>query len=549
MKWFKWHLPDILFIWFIATLILPNVLLSVTEPMSLWACVANVALPLAAIMLAGLLSRHVGRTVWLMLPLAVLAAFQIVLLGLYGRSVIAVDMFLNVVTTNSSEVGELLGSLLPSMILVVVLYLPPLALAIVMWRRRGQLSSIFVSRCRLASLAIGAVGVVTLAGSYLSPRAYAATSDLYPLNAGYNICLAVDRTMRTGHYDDTSAAYTYSPSCTVPDSVSRTVILVVGETSRAADWQLLGYDRPTNPRLSGRKAELFVAPLALSESNTTHKSVPMLLSPVEATTFDADIYRVKSLITAFKEAGYATAFFSNQLPNHSFIDFFGGEADTCVFIRTLPDHADRPGDFELVDMTRSFLDASKAKKNLVVLHTYGSHFNYRDRYGKEDTRFTPDDFSEATASNRAKLVNGYDNTIVATDRFLDSLISLADSRGNEAALLYASDHGEDIFDGGSGRFLHASPVPTRMQVHVPMLVWLSEDYREAEPEVADALGRNMQKQVSTSRSYCPTALTLGGITSGRIDPEASLATRAYKPRQPLYLNDHNEPVALNSILQ
>ena len=46
-------------------------------------------------------------------------AFQIVLLYLFGQSIIAVDMFLNLATTNSSEAMELLGNLTPAVVVVV----------------------------------------------------------------------------------------------------------------------------------------------------------------------------------------------------------------------------------------------------------------------------------------------------------------------------------------------------------------------------------------------------------------------------------------------
>ena len=51
-------------------------------------------------------------------------AFQIVLLYLFGQSIIAVDMFLNLVTTNSSETLELLDNLTPAIIAVIILYVP-----------------------------------------------------------------------------------------------------------------------------------------------------------------------------------------------------------------------------------------------------------------------------------------------------------------------------------------------------------------------------------------------------------------------------------------
>ena len=541
------RLPDILFWWFVIALVVPNVALSVTEPLGWWGRLANLLLPAGVELWLASLSRKFGRTVWLMFPLVFFAAFQTVLLWLYGRSVIAVDMFLNVVTTNPGEVGELLGNLWPAIILVCVLYLPPLIFS-VREQTLGRLpGAAMLASARMAGVIMTLLGAVSLCGAYASERGYSALKSLYPVNVCYNIYLAAERTALTARYPHSSAGYTYDARYTRSDTLPQLTVLVIGETSRAADWQLMGYGRPTNPRLS-RRGGLFTSRHALSESNTTHKSVPMLLSPVDATDFDTDIYKVKSLITAFREAGYATAFLSSQLPNRSFIEFFGCEADTTLFIKMQPGYRSEPGDFPLLACVDSVL-ASASDRQLIVLHTYGSHFDYRDRYPRDDARFLPDSYSEATASERPALVNAYDNTIVATDRFLDTLIGRLAERGGVSSLIYTSDHGEDIFDDGR-HFLHASPVPSVMQVHVPLLVWLSDDFIHAYPSIGKALTHNMSLPVSTSRSYCPTALGLGGIESPRVDPEASLVSPSYKPRTyPLYLNDHNEAVALKSMLQ
>ncbi len=547
MKLIKKHLPDILYIWIVVTLILPNVVLSITEPLTVWGRVANLLLPLGVIGWLAALSPKIGRTVWLMFPLIFIAAFQMVLLGLYGRSVIAVDMFLNVLTTNPGEAGELLGNLWPSVLLVCVLYLPALITAVVVMRRRRRLSPRFARAGRRVAGGVAIAGAAVLGVCYATDHAYAARNDLYPVNAAYNVCLAVDRTVRTGRYHDTSASYSYDARYTAPDSIRALTVVVVGETSRAADWQLLGYTRPTNPRLSRRSDGLYVYPRAYSESNTTHKSVPMLLSPVDARTFDTDIYTTKSLITAFKEAGYETAFISNQRPNHSFIDFFGNEADTTVFVREQPGYVELPGDFNLL-AEASRIIGNGARRQLIVLHTYGSHFDYRDRYGDEDRHFTPDTYPEASPSYRDELVNAYDNTIVATDRFLDSLMTVLEESGASASLVYASDHGEDIYDNGSRGFLHASPLPSEHQVHVPMLVWLSPRYIASHPQAGARLRANGSRLVSTSRSFCPTALMLGDVATPRADTSASLASDSYTERESLYLTDHNEPVALKDIL-
>ena len=72
------------------------------------------------------------------------------------------------------------------------------------------------------------------------------------------------------------------------------------------------------------------------------------MSDITACNFDS-IYHQKGIITAFKEAGYQTAFFSNQRYNHSFIDFFGKEADTFDFIKEDSlDSAYNPSDDELL---------------------------------------------------------------------------------------------------------------------------------------------------------------------------------------------------------
>ena len=62
--------------------------------------------------------------IWLAFPLVVLAAFQIVLLYLFGNSIIATDMFTNLLTTNPEEAGELLSNIYPSIIIVCAIYLP-----------------------------------------------------------------------------------------------------------------------------------------------------------------------------------------------------------------------------------------------------------------------------------------------------------------------------------------------------------------------------------------------------------------------------------------
>ena len=108
-------------------------------------------------------------------------------------------------------------------------------------------------------------------------------------------------------------------------------MVVIGETARAANWQLFGYGRETNPRLS-RRSGLIAMPHTLSEINTTHKSVPMLLSYLDSENFGDSVAHTRSFFEAFNGAGYSTAFISNQRRNGSYIEFYGDEAQKHIFL-------------------------------------------------------------------------------------------------------------------------------------------------------------------------------------------------------------------------
>lgn len=542
-KWFENQ--EHLFYLFLIILIMPNIVLCFTEPLPLMAKVSNVLLPLACYYLLMTLSRNCGKMLWILFIFLFFGAFQIVLLYLFGQSIIAVDMFLNLVTTNSSEAMELLDNLLPAIVTVVILYIPALILGMISIIRKRRLSVTFIRRERKRVFILLGISLLALGGAYWEDFRYELKSDLYPLNVCYNVGLAFQRTALTQNYHHTSKDFTFHAQATHPADKREVYVMVVGETSRALNWQLYGYERETNPLLS-RQPGIVAFSKVLTESNTTHKSVPMLMSDITAYNFDS-IYHQKGIITAFKEAGYQTAFFSNQRYNHSFIDFFGKEADTFDFIKEDSlDSAYNPSDDELLALVAKELSKGN-QKQFIVLHTYGSHFNYRERYPSEDAFFLPDYPVEAEVKYRDNLVNAYDNTIRYTDSFLSRLIHMLEEQHVDAAMLYTSDHGEDIFDDSRHLFLHASPVPSYYQLHVPFLIWMSDTYREAYPEHWQTVTGNKDKDVSSSCSFFPTMLELGGVQTSYRNDSSSVVSPLYTMKPRVYLNDHNEPRPLDDL--
>ena len=436
--------PLFLYFYTILGLLVPNVALCFTEQMPLTACVANVFLPLFAYSLLMSMSAKIGRQVWILFLLVFFAAFQMVLIYLYGSGVIAVDMFLNLLTTNPGEAMELLDNLVPAVAGVFILYLPLLVIAAIQWTKHIMLDDKFRHTARRLSL-IGILVFATLTKLcyYQYPEGnekegkfeYRLSDNMYPINVFYNLGLAVKESWRSAHYQQNVAGFRFNARTTHAKDSAEVYVLVIGETARSANFQLYGYHRPTNPQLM-KTPGLIAFKNVRSQSNTTHKSVPMLLSAATAEDHDR-LYSEKGLIAAFREAGFHTVFLSNQRRNHSYIDFLGSEANYCHFIRD--DYAgdnedDKYSDELLLPYVQRVLD-ERHNKLLVVLHTYGSHFNYRDRYAQSNARFLPDTPTEAKAKNRPQLLNAYDNTILQTDRILAKLIGMLRKQGCASTLM------------------------------------------------------------------------------------------------------------------
>lgn len=541
--WLKRITAPAVLMWVIPlVLIVPNIILDITDYSNWLDKIVNVALPGGIYIVLISLSRNVGRTSLFMFPFIFYAAIQVVLLYLYGESIIAIDMFLNLATTNVSEATELLGNLSMAIVTVIILYLIPVAWAIVLVVKHRHANIESVRIARRTGIVTLSVSLLSLAACYIFVPRFDILHNVFPVNVIHNNFTAVSRTVATANYYKTSNLYDHRAVSHHPQDMCEVYVLVIGETARADNWQLEGYERPTNPRLSQRPSVVFYKK-ALSQSNTTHKSMPLILSAVDVETFGDSIYSTKSIVSAFNEVGYNTAFFSNQARNHSFIDFFGREAQTLKFIR---DDGVHHYDHELLPLLKNYVENSSGNKIFVILHTYGSHFNYKDRYPQEYEVFKPTNSASADRQNRPQLINAYDNTIVYTDAVLDSIIGILDNLDCNAAMLYLSDHGEDIFDDKRDRFLHASPVPTYSQIHVPVLLWTSDEYNEAYPDVNRIAASHSNDNIASNDVVFHTMLDLAGMTSRKFDKTRSLINKNYHDRPRRYLNDYNEAVPLKA---
>lgn len=534
----KIYNPLLLVLWFVISLMVPVFILAYTETNPLWTTVVGILLPLGFYTIFAALSRRSGRMVWAGFIFIFFSAFQIVLSYLFGNSVVATDMFLNLITTNPGEASELLGNIYPSVIAVCIIYLPMLWVASMHLRKKIEIPTPIRQRMIATGFVTLLAGILALWQGCKGEVKSVLRDEVFPINVSYNMGLGISEAHKISHFNQSSEGFTYHAHRDTTLNKREVYVLVIGEASRAANWQLYGYDRATTPRLSKRN-DLILFRSITTQSNTTHKSVPMILSSIHTSQHN-ELYHRSGLPALFKEAGFATYFISNQNPQGAMIDNLAHDADHVTYVGA-PRY-----DMQLVDNMREILKSEPAQKILFILHTYGSHFSYHQRYPREFARFTPDDDVAISLKNTTKIRNAYDNSILYTDHVMAELIGTLESMTDVcSAVYYCADHGEDLMDKEDNRFLHSSPTVTYYQLHVASFAWFSPTYRKIFTDKVQAARFNGQAP-ATTYSVFHTMADIASISSAYVEKKASLTSLQFDYNAPrYYLDDHNNAVPLD----
>lgn len=295
---------------------------------------------------------------------------------------------------------------------------------------------------------------------------------------------------------------------------SMTVVVVIGESLRADHLSLNGYARATTPRLDA-ESTLVSIPKMWTDAYYTHQSVPYIMTRADSINSEC-AFTEQSFITLFKNAGFSTAWFSNQDAVDSYA-YFMHEADTLMRFnsaRSLYDYG-KWLDADMLPEIGDFFAGGNSKK-LAVVHMIGSHWWYRSHYPDSLACYKPEIDSRIVSELSIESVkNSYDNTILATDAFV---ADIADQlRDRCAVIIFISDHGESL--GEEGRFLHAADADELH--HTACFVWFSDIFAGLYPEKISALRYNSSKRQRTDVIF-HTVLDAADIKTSVINPSMSL---------------------------
>ncbi len=253
------------------------------------------------------------------------------------------------------------------------------------------------------------------------------------------------------------------------------MVMVLGETVRAANWGLSGYSRQTTPELAKQPGLINFAAVSSCGTNT-ETSLPCLFSPWGRRQYDeARIRGSQSLLDVVARAGFRVVWVDNQ----------SGCKGVCDGVESLrPDPARSPQlcaggecfDGALLTSLQNIVEATPGNL-LIVLHQMGNHGPAYFKRAPED--FKP--FQPACADpdlprcSAESIVNAYDNAIYYTDHVLAGILGyLRTHPAHESGFVYVSDHGESL--GERGIYLHGLPysIAPDDQTQVPLTMWLSD---------------------------------------------------------------------------
>ena len=149
-----------------------------------------------------------------------------------------------------------------------------------------------------------------------------------------------------------------------------------------------------------------------------------------------------SFIPLFNKHGFMTCFYSRQnklgRSGHLTDALIGSSKDIRYF--------SSPTDQDLLKETEPLFKTYQHGL-LLLLHTTGSHYDYRGNYTETFKVFAPDEYTpESMMEHRQNVINAYDNTIVKTDDFLAKLY--AQLKDHDAIVVYVSDHGQLLGEHG-----------------------------------------------------------------------------------------------------
>lgn len=290
------------------------------------------------------------------------------------------------------------------------------------------------------------------------------------------------------------------PSTDIREGEDLVFILVFGESVRADHVPAGGYERNTMPLVTAEPGVCFFTRM-YSYAASTYDSVASMLSGVIGA---GEKEKVSSYAAILKKHGFEGRLYSENTMNitdskrfHMLLGQYLVSRNEC-----------RAPIMEVCRTIVNDVQSSNSKRQLVVIENGTGHFPFINEDAYDVYHPCNMNWMASPPDNKREiLTNDYDNCIVSVDKFLAGLIDGV--RGRNAVLLYVSDHGQLLHEGG--KLMHGDPHNVLLR-QPAAFVWFSDEYRRRHPELVAEMEAVRDKPLVHGQVYA-TVLRLCGIKS------------------------------------
>jgi arylsulfatase A-like enzyme len=291
---------------------------------------------------------------------------------------------------------------------------------------------------------------------------------------------------------------------TAPRTPPPSILLVTIDSARADHFSLLGYPRPTSPRLDAYSRRCVVFERAYAASSSERDAVPAVLAGRLPSMLVRDGGRWprhrkgnRFLAEVLRDRGYRTA----AVVSH---DALGARAGLNRGFETFDTSAARPGERVSLSVASSARVASRATELLARAPPEQPFFlwaHFADPHERHLRHPSGPDFGPRPTDR-------YDAELAFTDQHLGTLLEMVDPPSRPLWVVVAGDHGESL--GEHGRFGHGRSL-SEPEVRVPLVI--------CAPQIPPS---RIGRPVSLLDLY-PTLLIAAGVPVPRGLPGVDLA--------------------------
>jgi len=362
---------------------------------------------------------------------------------------------------------------------------------------------------------------------------------IYPLGTVVRFGRLFNETFIAQNFNKRTATFTFNAARKHSAKKREVFVLVLGESSRYGNWSVNGYERNTSPIMKSKKHLVSFSDMAAG-SPSTRLAIPILITRAGAATNELSAQE-KSVLAAFKESGFTTSWLSAH-PASGFYDslvaLHAKQADFSFFPSTQLENivAGYVLDDALLKPFRDEVEHSD-KDRLIVLNIQGSHYDYSNRHPENFDHFQPslygkNGYGNSDYSLKEEIINSYDNSVLFNDFILGEIIKSLSGQDMVSAMLFVSDHGELLFDGDS--LVRGHGFGIKEDLHIPMFIWTSKEYRAAFPGKVQNLIANKDLPVSAENIFY-SFLDMANIGYDVEDLSKSVSSSTYTPTKRTFI--------------